>query len=135
MAVCCYYRTCCLSVWSLESSLLAFFIRIGMVLFLATVMGQFVNWWMRDQAAVDRDRFINHSLQVAVSTKNPSDSIRMLLEYIAKELGASRAFIYEDKKKRSSGSPTSGSRKVLILCPKESLVLNYENAKNSSLKR
>lgn len=112
-----------------------FFIRIGMVLFLATVMGQFVNWWMRDQAAVDRDRFINHSLQVAVSTKNPSDSIRMLLEYIAKELGASRAFIYEDKKKGKFKITYEWFKEGLDPMPKESLVLNYENSEEQFVEK
>ena len=122
-------------LFDLWSHHFGFFIRIGMVLFLATVMAQFVNWWMRDQAAVDRDRFINHSLQVAVSTKNPSDSIRMLLEYIAKELGASRAFIYEDKKKEKFKITYEWFKEGLDPMPKESLVLNHENSEEQFLEK
>ncbi len=70
-------------------------IIFGMLFFVVTVLLQFINWWIRDQAAVDRDRFVNRSLQFAVSSRNPVESIRLLLEYMGKELGAKRTAIFE----------------------------------------
>ncbi|RKM61127.1 GGDEF domain-containing protein [Butyrivibrio sp. CB08] len=111
------------------------FIRIGMVLFITTVMAQFVNWWMRDQAAIDRDRFINRSIQVAMATSNPSDSIRVLLEYIAKELRASRAFIYEDKGDGKFRPSYEWFAEGLDPLPKDGLVLNQESCEKEFLEK
>lgn len=72
------------------------FARIGMLLFIMIVLFQFLKWWMKDQAAANRDRFINRSLQFAVGSKSPDESIRLLLEYLGRELGAKRAYIFED---------------------------------------
>ncbi len=107
-----------------------YFIRIGMVLFITTVMAQFVNWWMRDQAAVDRDRFINRSIQVALATNNPAESIRILLEYIAKELGAKRAFIFEDMGKEKFKATYEWFAEGLDPMPKEGITLKYEDCEN-----
>lgn len=71
------------------------FIRLGMLLFMIIVLIRFINWWMSDQAAVDRDRFVNRSLQFAVASKKPQESIRLLLEYMGEELGARRTIIFE----------------------------------------
>ncbi|MCR5402300.1 MAG: diguanylate cyclase [Butyrivibrio sp.] len=73
------------------------FTRIGMLLFIVIVLLQFLKWWMKDHAAVNRDRFINRSLQFSVGSKSPDESIRLLLEYLGTELGATRAYIFEDK--------------------------------------
>lgn len=72
------------------------FTRIGMLLFIVIVLYHFLKWWMKDQAAVNRDRFINRSLQFSVGSKSPDESIRLLLEYLGRELGASRVYIFED---------------------------------------
>jgi hypothetical protein len=70
--------------------------RIGMLLFINIVMYNFSVWWAKSQAIADRDRFINSTLQFAVTSKNPEESIRLMLEYIGRELKARRAYIYED---------------------------------------
>ncbi len=70
--------------------------RIGMLLFINIVMFQFSKWWVRSQAIADRDKFVNNTLQFAVFSKNPDESVRLMLEYIGAETGAKRAYIYED---------------------------------------
>lgn len=72
------------------------FTRIGMLLFITVVLLQFLKWWMKDHAAVNRDRFINRCLQFSVGSKSPDESIKLLLEYLGTELDASRAYIFED---------------------------------------
>jgi diguanylate cyclase (GGDEF)-like protein len=75
------------------------FVRIGMLVFIVYMLIQLMRWWARSQMAVDRDRFINRSLQFAVASKNPVESIKLMLEYLGVELGARRTYIYEDSGK------------------------------------
>ena len=70
--------------------------RIGMLLFMNLVMFRFSKWWVKSQAIADRDRFVNNTLQFAVFSKNPDESVKLMLEYIGRETGARRAYIYED---------------------------------------
>ena len=111
------------------------FLRVGMVLFITIVMGQFVNWWMRDQASVDRDRFINRSIQVAVASKNPSESIRLLLEYLGKELGGKRAYIYEDMGNERFKATYEWFVEGLDPMPKEGFTLRYDNCEGAFIQK
>ena len=72
------------------------FVRLLMLLFIILMLIQFIKWWSKDQEAIDRDRFINRSLKFAVASTNPVDSIKLLLEFIGKELGASRVYLFEN---------------------------------------
>jgi diguanylate cyclase (GGDEF)-like protein len=72
------------------------FSSIGMLIFIMVMLLHFINLWTKNQDAMDRDRFINKSLQVAIASKNPVESIKLLLEFLGIELGAARAYIYED---------------------------------------
>lgn len=77
------------------------FMRFGMVVLTIIMILKFVSWWTMDQVAMDRDRFINRSLQFAAASKNPVESIKLLLEYLGKELDAKRTYIFElDDKNR-----------------------------------
>ncbi len=76
----------------------AVFTRFGLVLFMFILMGQFLKWWTKDQADVERDRFINRALQYAVSSNSPDESIKSMIAFLGKELEAKRLFIFEDQK-------------------------------------
>ena len=69
--------------------------RFGIVVFIVVMILQFVSWWTRDQVDMDRDRFINHALQFAATSRNPVESIKLMLEYLGKELLAKRVYIFE----------------------------------------
>lgn len=71
------------------------FMRFGIVVFIIVMIFQFVSWWTSDQVAIDRDRFINRSLQFAATSRNPVEGIKLLLEYLGKELLAKRTYIFE----------------------------------------
>ena len=71
------------------------FTRIGFAAFIALILFQTVRWWMQDRTTVDRDRFINHVLQYAVSGNNPEANIRTILQYVGTELNAAWAYIVE----------------------------------------
>jgi diguanylate cyclase (GGDEF)-like protein len=71
------------------------FMRVGIVIFIVIMILQFVKWWTNDQVAINRDRFINRSLQFAANSRNPIESIKLLLEYLGKELQAKRTYIFE----------------------------------------
>ncbi len=70
--------------------------RIGMLLFMNIVMYEFSKWWVKSQAIADRDRFVNNTLKFAAYSKNPDESVKLMLEYIGRETDAKRAYIYED---------------------------------------
>ena len=72
--------------------------RFGLVLFIFILMGQFLKWWTKDQADVERDRFINRALQYAVSSNSPDESIKAMIGFLGKELEPKRLFIFEDQK-------------------------------------
>ncbi|WP_029231077.1 GGDEF domain-containing protein [Butyrivibrio sp. VCB2006] len=74
------------------------FMRFGIVVFIIIMILQFVSWWTRDQADMDRERFINRSLQFSATSRNPVESIKLLLEYLGKELQAKRTYIFEGEK-------------------------------------
>ena len=101
-------------------------IMVGMLFFTISVLLQFINWWISDQAAMDRDRFVNRSLQFAVSSKNPVDSIKLLLEYMGKEMGARRTVIYEDMNDGSFQNTYEWYQEGQYPLSKEMLVIPYK---------
>ena len=74
------------------------FTRIGITVYVVIVLIEFLRWWMKDSAAIERDRFINRALQYALSSNSPDANIRSILAYLGKELDAKRIFIFEDQK-------------------------------------
>ncbi len=74
------------------------FTRIGATVYVAIELIEFLRWWMKDSAAIERDRFINRALQYALSSNSPDSNIRSILAYLGKELDARRIFIFEDQK-------------------------------------
>ena len=73
------------------------FARLGMAFFIGMVLYRFLQWWTGDQAAVERDRFVNRALQFAVTSGSPEESISNLLEFLGKEFSAKRAYIFEER--------------------------------------
>lgn len=76
----------------------AIFTRFGLLTFIFILMGQFLKWWTKDQAAIERDRFINRALQYAVSSNSPDVSIMSMIGFLGKEFQAAHVFIFEDQK-------------------------------------
>ncbi|MBO6197109.1 MAG: GGDEF domain-containing protein [Butyrivibrio sp.] len=74
------------------------FIRLGSVIYALIMLGVFIGWWMKDNAAIERDRFINRTLQYALSSESPDANIRSILAFLGKELGAKRLCIFEDQR-------------------------------------
>ena len=74
------------------------FVRLGAVIYAALMLLAFLRWWMKDNAAMERDRFINRALQYALSSNSPDANIRSILAFLGKELEAKRLFIFEDQK-------------------------------------
>jgi GGDEF domain-containing protein len=74
------------------------FISIGSVIYSTMMLAEFMKWWMEDNAAVERDRFINRALQYALSSNSPDTNIRSILAFLGKELDARRIFVFEDQK-------------------------------------
>ncbi len=68
--------------------------RLGILFFVVVFLFEFLKWWTRDRADVQRDRFINKVLQYAVSY-SPEDSIRLILEFMGTELKTDRIGIFE----------------------------------------
>ncbi len=72
--------------------------RIGLTIFVMIMLLEFLKWWMRDHADIERDRFITRALQYAVSSNSPEVSIKSMLSFLGTELEAKRIFIFEDQK-------------------------------------
>ena len=72
------------------------FTRLGTLFILISVMISFLNWWIRDQADIERDRLVNRVLKYAVSSYSPDESIRLMMESVGKELQAQRIVVLEN---------------------------------------
>lgn len=69
----------------------------GLVLFIALSLKQFLGWWTKDRADIERDRLINRALQYAVSSESPEKSIALMLDFMGNELKTKRICIFEDQ--------------------------------------
>ena len=69
---------------------------IGTFFFVPIVLIQFIKWWTKDRQVVERERFTNRSLQYALSSDSPDESIRLLLEFMGEEFGCKRVIVFED---------------------------------------
>ncbi len=101
--------------------------RIGVLIFINIVMYNFSKWWVKSQAIADRDRFVNNTLQFAVFSKNPDESVKLMLEYIGRETNAKRAYIYEDVGKGRMQSTYEWFAQGMDPMPKELSVIYSNN--------
>lgn len=69
---------------------------IGIFILVPIVMIQFIRWWTKDRQVIERERFTNKSLQYALSSGSPDESIRLLLEFMGEEFKCKRAAVFED---------------------------------------
>lgn len=69
---------------------------IGTFFFVPIVLIQFIRWWTKDRQVIERERFTNRSLQYALSSDSPDESIRLLLEFMGEEFGCKRVVVFED---------------------------------------
>ena len=95
--------------------------RTGTLILIAVVLRQFITWWTRDRAVIERGRLISKSLSVATSGLTPDECIRQIIEDTAVQFGAKRAVIFEDQMNgKYHGTyvwfdPTSGMRATELL--------------------
>lgn len=75
----------------------AIFQPYGFAIFSILIATQMIRWWIIEKTSLGRDRFVNKALQYAISAGDPESSIASILEYIGSELGAKRAYIYENR--------------------------------------
>ncbi|MBR5406190.1 MAG: GGDEF domain-containing protein [Lachnospiraceae bacterium] len=73
------------------------FSRIGFAIFMILSMLQFLGWWTRDRADIERERFINRTLQYAMSSDSPQEGIESMLDYMGRTLKARRVCIFEEQ--------------------------------------
>ena len=73
------------------------FTRIGLAFFITVLLLQFLDWWSRERAAGERDRFINRALQYAVASNSSEENIRALLEFMGTQLKTDRVCIFEER--------------------------------------
>ena len=71
------------------------FLRFGQAAFIVEMMLQFLRWWSGEHASIERDRFINKILQIALSANDPEESLRASLDCLGSELHADRAYVFE----------------------------------------
>ncbi len=68
----------------------------GTFILVPVALIQFIRWWTKDREVIERERFTNRALQYALSSDSPDESIRLMLEYMGKELKCKRAIVFED---------------------------------------
>ncbi len=71
---------------------------VAVFMLVPAVMIRFIRWWTKDRQVTERERFTNRSLQYALSSDSPDESIRLMLEYMGAELKCKRAIVFEDMK-------------------------------------
>ena len=71
--------------------------RVGAFILISVVLRQFMIWWTRDRAVIERGRFISRILNAASSERLPDDCIKQELEYTGEQLRAGRVALYEDQ--------------------------------------
>lgn len=111
------------------------FVRIGMVLFMSCVSVQLINWWMQDQAGIDKERFNSYALSLIEKKGGPTENIKTLLEYMTKELGGSRGYIFEKTENERFGITYEWFGEGLDPMPREKLELSGENFEEEFLKK
>ncbi|MCR5452150.1 MAG: GGDEF domain-containing protein [Lachnospiraceae bacterium] len=73
-----------------------FFLRIGLMLFILTMMVQVSKWMSNERKKTNQDRFINGLLKYSMGGPSPEKNVRNMIEYMGMELHADRAFILEE---------------------------------------
>ncbi|MCR5831816.1 MAG: diguanylate cyclase [Lachnospiraceae bacterium] len=72
--------------------------RAGSLILIVVILRQFMRWWTRDRAVIERGHLISSSLSIATSDNTPDNCIKQILECAAKQFGAGRAVVFEDQK-------------------------------------
>lgn len=73
------------------------FSRLSLLVLIFLLMLKFFSWWTKDQDSIERDRFINRTMQFAVSSDAPESSISAMLEFLGTEFKAGRILIFEEQ--------------------------------------
>ena len=75
-----------------------YFVRVGICIFVITMVVKVMKWWSNEQTSIARDRFVNAILQYSMSSSDADVKIGLVMEYLGKELKADRAYIFEEVK-------------------------------------
>ncbi|MBR5420357.1 MAG: diguanylate cyclase [Lachnospiraceae bacterium] len=73
------------------------FTSIGMLAFIAIMLMRFLSWWNRDQALIERDRFLNRALEYFVSSESPDEGIREIMGFTGSELKPGLILLFEER--------------------------------------
>ncbi len=74
------------------------FLRPGLLMLFLFMTMQIFYWWSVEKKSLERDRFVNNLLKYVTDSDEPESKIGRVLEYMCRELGADRAYIFEDMK-------------------------------------
>lgn len=71
--------------------------RIGTLVLMLVLMIRFFGWWTRDQATVERERFVNNTLKYAMASDEPETGLKSMMDYMGNTLEAKRVLVFEDQ--------------------------------------
>lgn len=71
--------------------------RIITLLITVTMLFRFLKWWTRSQQTIERDRFINKTMQYAISSDSPENSIKSMLDYMGEQLKVRAVLVFEEQ--------------------------------------
>ena len=77
-------------------------LQVGIVIFISLMVVQILRALIREHQSFDQQKFINDILQYSMSAVSPDESLDQMLEYLGSELGADRAYIFEDNDRGST---------------------------------
>ncbi|MCR4961555.1 MAG: GGDEF domain-containing protein [Lachnospiraceae bacterium] len=72
------------------------FSRVGICIFFFLMALSSIRGYSHEQIAINRDRFINKMLHYAVSSSDPEEGIRAIMEHFGTEYNAAHVYIFEN---------------------------------------
>jgi hypothetical protein len=70
--------------------------RIVTLLLVIIMLFRFLKWWTRSQQTIERDLFINKTMQYAISSDSPENSIKSMLDYMGEQLKVRAILVFEE---------------------------------------
>ena len=71
------------------------FIRLGLIIFIISMIIQIIFWLLSERRTSRRDSFVNSMMQYAMSGESADTTMCQILEYLGKELHPKHVYIYE----------------------------------------
>ncbi|MCR5700517.1 MAG: diguanylate cyclase [Lachnospiraceae bacterium] len=70
--------------------------RVVTLLIIIVMLFRIIRWWTRNQQTIERDLFINKTMQYAISSDSPENSIKSMLEFMGEQLKARAILVFEE---------------------------------------